>query len=149
MPNKELVMKEVKDIVTKKFCFARDLELDKYINYESIVGMWNFHKLMLADRKKIKKYNESKIRLFGAYYKKYSFIRDTFHSHTLAKNNHIILFYIKDNKNVLLCYKSKRRKEKGISPYLRLMLPLKQLDIKSVNLTDVKDKVIRMLFFAD
>ena len=149
MPNKELVMKEVKDIIKKNLCSMNDLELDKYINYEHIKEMWNFHKLMLVNRKKIKQFNESKIRLYGTYYKKYKFIRDIFQAHTLAKNNHIILFYIKDNENVLLCYKSKRRKEKGINPYLRLLLPLKQFDIKSFNLEDVKDKVIRMLFFAD
>jgi len=148
MPDKELVMKEVKDIVTKNLCFMNDLKLDKYTDYNHIIGMWNFHKLMLTNIK-IKKFNESKIRLYGTYYKKYKFIRDSFEAHTKAKNNHIILFYIKDNSKVLLCYKSKRRKDKSINPYLRLVLPLKQFDIKSFNLEDVKDTVIRMLFFAD
>ena len=150
MPNIKLIMDEVKKIVAYSLCYMEDLKLDKYTDYQHIIGMWNFHKLISPHHNKSNLIvNEKNIKLFGGYYQKHKFIRDCFSAHTNAVNNHLILFYIKDNENVLLCYKSKRRKEKGIDPYLRLIIPLRQFNIRMLNINDIGDKVVRMLFFAD
>lgn len=149
MPNVQLLIKEALSVIKTGFCCRADLELDCCIKYDEILGMWNFHKLIVRpDYAPIINSSLDVVRIFGKYYNRHSIIKDTFTAHTNTDIDHVIMFVLKDSDQVLLCYKSIRRLKKKINPYIRIFLPKKNVDLKVFNIEYIPNKIIKILYFS-
>jgi len=149
MPNVQLLIDEALSVIKTGFCCRADLELDFCIKYDEILGMWNFHKLIVRpEYAPIIEPSLDLIKLFSKYYNRHSIIKDTFTSHTNTDTDHVIMFVINNSDQVLLCYKSIRRLKKKINPYIRIFLPKKNVDLKVFNIEYIPNKMIKILYFS-
>jgi len=149
MPNIELIMNEAIKLLKNGMCMRGELILDTNVTYDHILGMWNFHKLIVRpEYTPIVEPSLEIVRIFGKYYKKYKIIEDTFTAHTNCTDNHLIMFAIPNSDQVLLCYKCIRRLNKKINPYIRIFFPKNKLDSKTFNLKFIPDKHVRINYFS-
>jgi hypothetical protein len=149
MPNISLLIDEAVALLKNGMCLRGELILTSNVTYDNILAMWNFHKLIVRpDYAPIIEPNLEIIRILGNYYKKYKIIKDTFTAHTNSLDNHLIMFAIQNSDQVLLCYKSIRRLNKKINPYIRIFFPKSKLDPKTFNLKFIPDKNVRIAYFS-
>ena len=149
MPNIQLLIEEAIKIIQVGMCCKGDLKLDIDVGYNDILGMWNFHKLIVRpEYAPLPNFTLDIIKQFEKYYKRHSLIRDSFSAHTSTDEDHVIMFAIEKSDQVLLCLKSIRRLKMKINPYVRIFFPKKKLDIKTFDLNFIPKNTIRMTYFS-
>ena len=149
MPNIKLLIDETIEIIKEGMCCKGDLELDINVCYNDILGMWNFHKLIVRpEYAPLPNFSLDIIKKFEKYYRRHSIIKDSFTAHTETDVDHVIMFALGNSDEVLFCLKSIRRLRKKINPYVRIFFPKKKLDTKTFNLGYIPNKTIRITYFS-
>jgi hypothetical protein len=113
MNNKEL-LKQIKEIFQSTEPYYSDvLNIDSDFDYDKIINSWHYfskinktylNKYEKTDNNTLSVENTSKIKY---YFNKHDILEKLLENHIVSDDQHIIIFYIKGNDNILIFMKNK------------------------------------------
>ncbi len=106
------LLNKIQSILSLNKNFQNILEIDNTISYKNIHGIWDYYQIINTDfhnkYKKPENYTENNelLKKYEYLYNKYSQIQNIYKIHTSTDNEHIIIFYTKNNDNLYIFLKT-------------------------------------------
>lgn len=117
-------------------------------SYDDIINLWNYHittNKVYRNKYIRPDYDRDVLKQIINYRKFYNkSIQDIFEKHTLLEQDNLLLFFIKNQKKLLIFLKDTSNKSE---PFIKIYLPFSKIKNIDSKILDIDDKTIRMLIY--
>jgi hypothetical protein len=142
------ILNKVITLLSNTAVFNCDFKTLNIPNYDDVVNLWNYHITTnkIYRRKYIRpEYNKNVLKQIINYKQYYTpSIQTVFENHTVLEQDNILLFFIKNQKKLLIFLKDTSNKSQ---PFIKLYLPFSKIKNIDSKMLDIDDNIIRMLVY--